>query len=47
VELQTFVKIVDAQSGKQIKPEAAQQLTTHAYKVMERLRDDDDHHDDD
>jgi|GEM_PF-2279952 len=46
-ELRAFVKIVDAQSGKQIKPEAAEQLTTHAYKVMEKLREDDDHRDED
>lgn len=47
IQLRAFIKIVDAQSGKQIKPEAAQQLTTHAYKVMEKLRDDDDDHRDD
>ncbi len=42
IQLRAFIKIVDAQSGNQIKLEAVQQLTTHAYKVMEKLRDDGD-----
>jgi hypothetical protein len=40
--LRAFVRLVEVQSGKNIKPDAAQQLTELAYEVIEKLRDDDD-----
>jgi hypothetical protein len=46
VHLRAFVHLVEVQSGKNIKPDAARQLTELALKVMEKLGDDDHHRDD-
>jgi hypothetical protein len=46
VHLRAFVRLVEVQSGKNIKQDAAQQLTELAHKVIEKLGDDDHHRDD-